>query len=1393
MKRTLLINFGRMGDILQTSSLITYLKERHPGLTIGLLGASNFNDVMAGIPGVDTVHPVDLPRLMQPLQAGDLFRDFGMFKEFLEELAFFDYDTIFNLTHNRLGSILSSLLPGEVVGLTLDNEGMAVVENPWMRYFYNTNINRGFNQFNLVDLYKLSAGFEGGQSTPDNSRLRFNVEDGAKLEADKMLASAGIDRHQRIIGFQPGASADSKRWPVEYWNRLGQSLAKKYRVAVFGSSGEVELARETVKGVEGAVNFAGKTTIPLLAALLEKCSLLISNDTGTQHLAASMGKKALSLALGPALASETGPYGAGHIIIEPVIECGPCNYKHPCLDFACHRLIKPEYVEIIAEAMLAGESIDRSIDIDGQMRISCTGFDRHGLWEMRQVNSGGNTFRERVNAAYRAAWLELANGYNTTIYDANISGEGIALELDEVVSSTRSLIESAGRGETEAERLAHLAGKTPPDIDSIKQVGDGIAEIDDRIAAVGNRQSAVRPLTLDFHFGKEALPQGSLKALAEDTAGLYSRLRTAATLFLHNLMDEEKPVESHSFPAPAVEIKKYGGRVLAIDYPYLVAGETLKALERQADQFRTVELSPQALNNPASAGEFIHRLLETVREFKPDLLFSVNHLGFDSEGVLVGELERLKVKSAVYYVDSPFLIMSDPEKMKSPLQTLFLWDSYYVERLRRQGFENVHYLPLATEPNLFRPAHDPRFREEVNYSLVYVADSLSGAMDKYFNRLPAEFSGDDIGRRFAELRKSNSRIVPEMLEALADELGIGNGDLRKRFLAGWITKLARDDRLRYLSPMVDLGLTIFGDDGWSEMFAGNVPRFSDPVRYFDQLPVVYFKADINFNWTHPQMPEGMNQRVFDVPATGSFLLTDYRRALEEIFDLETDIAVYRSPEEAADKVRYFLKHPNKRKEMSVRARRKILAHHTYRHRIDEILTIMHNNDSTYNNIVATETKTPAQTAMPGISFKPDSNTLESLIQDFPRKLDVPRELSVHYYSDRSLVIAPERAAWIVTDKVGAHIVQRMGKGDSMGEAAASAAEIFHLDNETVLLKLRMLLDTINRANFREGFDLKKEEDIDRRPRNLQLFLTRRCDLRCRHCYFSAGESMKDELSGEEWKTILRKFSFMGQGNTVTFTGGEPLMRPDFFDIAGEASALGLKVVLLTNGTLIDEEIAERLGDLLDAAQVSLDGVSAAVNDSIRGDGSFEGATRAIRLLLAQKIPVEITSVALPENVKDLEDNLGKFIASFNSTRLTCALGVANPKGRLKKGYNDEGESLVGRVLKRYQGVSWLRNGRFYSGCRIFGCELAKSIVINPQGKIGSCPYLNYTGPGDVRNSDDFSRLVGEDRAWHRQTMKESDKCRNCDLRNFQCGGCKIFGACSEQQKQRSYFRMMEGM
>lgn len=150
-------------------------------------------------------------------------------------------------------------------------------------------------------------------------------------------------------------------------------------------------------------------------------------------------------------------------------------------------------------------------------------------------------------------------------------------------------------------------------------------------------------------------------------------------------------------------------------------------------------------------------------------------------------------------------------------------------------------------------------------------------------------------------------------------------------------------------------------------------------------------------------------------------------------------------------------------------------------------------------------------------------------------------------------------------------------------------------------------------------------------------LTRRCNLRCRHCYTTSADThFPGELSHEQAMGVLEDLKGYGIPALI-LSGGEPLSRFDFFELATRARELNFRhLSLSTNGTLINAENADRIADLgFDYVGVSLDGLGA-MNDWFRGlDGAFEAALTGVRALLVRGVKIGLRFTITKDNAEQL--------------------------------------------------------------------------------------------------------------------------------------------------------------
>jgi len=166
--------------------------------------------------------------------------------------------------------------------------------------------------------------------------------------------------------------------------------------------------------------------------------------------------------------------------------------------------------------------------------------------------------------------------------------------------------------------------------------------------------------------------------------------------------------------------------------------------------------------------------------------------------------------------------------------------------------------------------------------------------------------------------------------------------------------------------------------------------------------------------------------------------------------------------------------------------------------------------------------------------------------------------------------------------------------------------------------------------------------------------TNRCNLRCKHCYQNAGPSLANELNTNEALNVVKDLS-ESDVSSIAFSGGEPLLRQDFFKVASYAKDCGMYVSVATNGTLITREVAKKLSKTVHYVEISLDGASPEVHDNFRGvPGSWERSVAGIRHLIDEGVTVGVATTATKSNINeihkiiDLTEQLGAdYFICFN--------------------------------------------------------------------------------------------------------------------------------------------------
>lgn len=161
---------------------------------------------------------------------------------------------------------------------------------------------------------------------------------------------------------------------------------------------------------------------------------------------------------------------------------------------------------------------------------------------------------------------------------------------------------------------------------------------------------------------------------------------------------------------------------------------------------------------------------------------------------------------------------------------------------------------------------------------------------------------------------------------------------------------------------------------------------------------------------------------------------------------------------------------------------------------------------------------------------------------------------------------------------------------------------------------------------------------------MYLHVTKQCNLNCSYCYYNAGEKEDFELSSSEIKKMLNELSTL-KPKRIVFTGGEPLLREDIFELANCIKSLDKKIILgiSTNGTLINEYIAYKLVNAFSEIRISIDGPQE-VNDSLRGLESFNKAMKAFKFIIEAEGSPSAFITASTMNLSHLKDFMNNLLS-----------------------------------------------------------------------------------------------------------------------------------------------------
>lgn len=347
IKKILLIQFGDLGDVIVTFPCLRALKENFPETRIVLAVHDKAKDLVQGCHWCDEVLGVETP-------TDHLIERLGRNIKFIQRIRSQKFDLVFDLRTGDRSAILS-LLTGARQRVSF----YGIYNKLWRNRIYSHLVAPDGSQYlHMVDYY-LSLLNVYGIDTTDRTPT-YTVAEGQASETQKLFQSLGLETAEPIIAYHAFSLWEYKGWDLNKHAEIIQWMVNRYNVSVVltGTKAQYEQAEIILKQNEKNVyNLAGRTSLKLLPAILQRCDISMGVDTAGGHIAAAVGTPTVTI-FGPGNFYKWAPYGSRSKIVHKGWDCIPCKMmgcngggKSQCLNELSVSEVKANIEDFLSEVL----------------------------------------------------------------------------------------------------------------------------------------------------------------------------------------------------------------------------------------------------------------------------------------------------------------------------------------------------------------------------------------------------------------------------------------------------------------------------------------------------------------------------------------------------------------------------------------------------------------------------------------------------------------------------------------------------------------------------------------------------------------------------------------------------------------------------------------------------------------------------------------------------------------------------------------------------------------------------------------------------------------------------------------------------------------------------------
>jgi len=366
--RILLIKPSALGDVVHTIPLLVKLRSRYPRARIDWLITPENAEIVRCHPALSNVV---LFARRDFAKRGRRWHAVVAFLELLQQIRRAKYDLVVDM-HGQVRSAFFSLISGARVRIGFDRpikRSLTVSaehdlknvpshgwrgarEGSWVAYTHRIPIPT--LDVHAIDRYLWVAPLLGlDDDTPD---LTIYLSSETIRNVERLLEEHGVPASKPLVVLVPGTIWETKHWTIEGFAGVARQFIREgFAVALAGTKRDQQRCQQIAAAAPGACNLSGKTTPAELAALIRRAEVAVTNDSGSMHVAASLGRPMVSV-FGPTNPVHIGPYERPESVVRVDLPCSPCNYRRlsQCpFDHACMKQVTSEMVVERARKIVA--------------------------------------------------------------------------------------------------------------------------------------------------------------------------------------------------------------------------------------------------------------------------------------------------------------------------------------------------------------------------------------------------------------------------------------------------------------------------------------------------------------------------------------------------------------------------------------------------------------------------------------------------------------------------------------------------------------------------------------------------------------------------------------------------------------------------------------------------------------------------------------------------------------------------------------------------------------------------------------------------------------------------------------------------------------------------------